>query len=105
IPYAALSAADEKSREGNDIVLRDDLAAELRQWLADKLAALQEDARGEGQPIPARLPAETPLFTVPVELVKILNRDLKLAGIPKKDERGRSLDVHALRHTFGTWLS
>ena len=27
------------------------------------------------------------------------------AGIPKQDERGRTIDVHALRHTFGTLLS
>ena len=32
-----------------------------------------------------------------------MDRDLAVAGIPKKDERGRSIDVHALRHTFCTW--
>jgi len=37
--------------------------------------------------------------------VKILDRDLKLAGIPKKDRRGWTIDVHAMRHTFGTLLS
>jgi hypothetical protein len=43
---------------------------------------------------------------VPKELlVKILNRDLTLAGIPKTDDRGRTIDVHALRTTFGTLLS
>ena len=45
------------------------------------------------------------LFDVPVALVKILNRDLEAAGIPKHDDRGRSLDVHAVRTTFGTHLS
>jgi len=58
-----------------------------------------------GAPIPARLPPDTPLFDVPDKLCKILNRDLRLAGIPKRDDRGRVLDVHALRHTFGTLLS
>jgi len=42
---------------------------------------------------------------VPAGLIRILDRDLKLAGIPKKDDRGRTLDVHALRHSFGTLLS
>jgi len=42
---------------------------------------------------------------VPDKLSKILNRDLRLAAIPKRDERGRILDVHALRHTFGTLMS
>jgi hypothetical protein len=45
-----------------------------------------------------------PLFDVPDKLCKILSRDLRAAGIPKRDDRGRSIDVHALRHTFGTLL-
>jgi integrase len=103
--YAVLDAADEKNREGSEIAIRSDLAADLKQWLADKLARLQEEALRDGGPIPARLPAATPVFNVPLKLYAILNRDLKLAGIAKKDDRGRVLDVHALRTTFGTLLS
>jgi hypothetical protein len=44
MPYLVLDAADEKNREGSTIPLRADLAADLRQWLADKQAALQEAA-------------------------------------------------------------
>jgi integrase len=51
------------------------------------------------------LPLSTPVFDVPKQLVKTLDRDLKVADIPKVDDRGRSVDVHALRHTFGTLLS
>ena len=60
----------------------------------------------------------TPLFDVPDKLVRILDRDLVAAGIArrvesspgrykieKRDERGWTVDVHALRHTFGTLLS
>src|SRR5262249_12532403 len=32
IPSLALDAADEKNREGNDIPLREDLVADLREW-------------------------------------------------------------------------
>jgi integrase len=117
VPFLSLDAADEKSREGNDIPLRDDLAADLRGWLADKLRRSQDEARRAGAPIPAGLPPDTPLFDVPGRLVKILDRDLVAAGIArrvkvdgkwtidKRDDRGRTLDVHALRHTFGTLLS
>ena len=42
---------------------------------------------------------------MPAGLVRIFDRDLKHAGIPKRDERGRTFDVHALRTTFGTLLS
>ena len=86
-------------------MIRDDLAVDLRAWLGDKLGVLQAEARRNGEPIPSRLPADARLFTVPKELVKILNRDQKLAGIAKTDDRGRTIDVHALRTTFGTLLS
>jgi len=104
-PCVELEAADEKNREGSSIPLRADLAADLRDWLADELQRLQADARTKGLPVPLRLPPDTPLFHVPEKLVKVLDRDLRLAGIPKRDDRGRTLDVHALRHTFGTLLS
>ena len=134
MPSLALEAADEKNREGSTIPLHADLADDFRGWLADKAKALQEaaqrvpvvrfdsehqkhekrnlgDSTGrEGQsclPLTAvpTLPPDTPLFTVPAGLVRILDRDLRLAGIPKVDERGRTVDVHALRNTFGTLLS
>jgi integrase len=117
VPHLALDAADEKNREGNDIPLRDDLAADLRDWLADKLHRLQDEARRAGAAIPVRLPPTAPLFDVPDRLVMILDRDLVAAGIArrvkvngkwvidKRDDRGRTLDVHALRHTFGTLMS
>ncbi len=102
--YVELDAADEKNREGNDFIVRADLATDLRAWLADKLAARQADALRRGEPIPARLPADTLVFVVPTALDKIFNGDLKAAEIPKRDGRGRTLDVHALRTMFGTLL-
>jgi integrase len=105
IAFAQLDAADEKNREGNTVPIRTDLANDFRHWLADKLARLQAEALRTDAPIPARLPPETPVFDVPDKLCKILNRDLRLAGIAKRDDRGRVLDVHALRHTFGSLLS
>jgi len=103
--FADLDAADEKNRQGSEIMLRDDLAADLGQWLADMLERRQREANALGEPIPAWLPGDTPIFTVPAGLHRILDRDLKRAGIAKRDERGRTLDVHALRTTFGTLLS
>jgi len=49
-------------------------------------------------------------------LIRIFDRDLVLSGLAhiekrngkdiiiKTDERGRTIDIHALRHTFGTHL-
>lgn len=105
VAFLMLDAADEKERRGADVPLRADLAADLRHWLADKLKALQDECRRLGRPVPSKLSPETPLFRVPRDLTKILYRDLLAAGIPRKDERGRTIDVHAMRHSFGTLLN
>ena len=128
-PYLVLEAADEKNREGSTIPLRADLAADLRDWLAEKAAPPEATASRQTLPFASlaglvargslvTVPAATPLFDVPDKLVRILDRDLLAAGIArrvkgpdgkvridKRDERGRTVDVHALRHTFGTLLS
>jgi hypothetical protein len=49
IPYVDLDVADEKIREGNDIVIR----ADLRAWLDDKLDALQAEAHRRAEPFRA----------------------------------------------------
>ena len=54
---------------------------------------------------PYLLPADTPVPDVPGGRNRILDRDLKAAGIQKVDEPGRIVDVHALRVTFVTWLT
>jgi len=104
VAYAVLNPADEKNRQGSNIPLRADLATEISAWIDQRLSDLQRRARDHGDPIPARLPASTPLFRVPAALSRILDRDLAAAGIPKRDERNRVVDVHALRVTFGTHL-
>jgi len=106
--YATLHAADAKSGTGADVPLRDDLAGDLRAWLADKLRAAQDAARlriDEPMPMPMKLPHDAKLFDVPAGLIRIFDRDAEAAGIAKRDDRGRVVDVHSLRHTFGSLLS
>jgi integrase len=105
LPRIALDAADEKNREGNELPLRADLAEDLRLWLDDKLERLQEEARTTKISIPKKLPGDSLPFDVPDGLLRIFNRDRKAAQIPKRDERGRTLDVHALRTTLATHLN
>jgi integrase len=38
-------------------------------------------------------------------LLRAFDEDLKYAGIAKKDDRKRTVDIHSLRHTFGTLLA
>ena len=81
-----------------------DLANDLSAWLEEQLAVLRTQARTLRKPIPDRLPATTPALRIPSGLTRIFDRDLAAAGIPKRDQRNRVVDVHALRVTFGTHL-
>ena len=63
-----------------------DLAPELKEWVDGKQ---RTDC----------------VFYVPAGLLRIMDRDIECAGIPKKDADGRVVHVHALRHSFGTHLS
>ena len=101
MPFVELDAADEKNRQGSTIPLRLDLANDLREWLSDTPNVSTLRLRHHN----ADADSGRRLFRVPTGLVQILNRDLNTAGIPKRDERGRTLDVHALRGTFATLLS
>lgn len=53
---------------------------------------------------PGRPSAEDAVLEVPRTLLKTFNEDLALAGIPKRDASGRTVDLHCLRHTYGTLL-
>jgi len=83
---AQLNPGDEKNGEGNALPLRADLLADLLAWTENR-------------------PSDSRVFKVPAKLIKLLNLDLKLAGIAKRDSRGRTVDVHSLRHSFATHLS
>jgi len=85
-PHLLLDARFEKNRNGSAIPLRADLAADLRAWLADA-------------------PPDQPLFALSENQVKVFNKDLKWAGIAKRDDRGRTACVHSLRHSHASLLN
>jgi integrase len=87
-PRVVLPGSATKNRQEAGIPLRTDLVNDLRKWIA------ATGTRGTDR-----------VFRVPKELIKILKRDLELAGIAYRDEHGRTVDVHALRHTTATLLA
>ena len=98
--FLSMKPSDTKNREAVDVPLRADLVDELRQWLE-----IKKRSRAVLVINSAAVDRNERLFNVPASLVRCLNRDLAAAGIAKVDDRGRTVDVHALRHTFGTLLS
>jgi integrase len=79
-----LAAKNEKNRQGSTIPLRADLREDLAAWVAGRSGKL---------------------FNITGAALKVFNRDLKFAGIAKRDDRGRTVCIHSLRHTFATMLS
>ena len=98
-PCIELLAKDEKNRHGSTIPIPREFANELEDWISQKPKQVRNGCFKLSDL------HSMPLFNVPKALVKIMDRDLATAGIVKRDERGRTLDVHALRTTFGTMLS
>jgi integrase len=96
-PAVTLRGIHAKNGKRSTIPLRPDVAIHVRDWLADRRRRLA--AQGKV------LAAADRLVQIPSGLIRILDRDLAAAGIPKVDERGRRLDVHAMRTTFNTQLA
>ncbi len=86
VPHISLSASITKNGRDDIIPLRADLVDLLR-------------ARVEGRP------AGAPLYPIPKDLIRRFHADCRRAGIPRTDDRGRVVDIHALRTTFGTGLA
>jgi integrase len=121
-PYATLKPADEKARRGAEILLRGDLADDLGRHLGERLREAQRAAGREHLPLPMQLPAAAPLLDISSDAIRVLELDLIAAGlahrvcsknrkgkpcwkIDKRDERGRTFDMHAFRTTFNSLLA
>ena len=87
-PTIDLDAPDAKNSNSAQIQLNLELATELQQWIIDQ--GLGDKDR---------------LFSLPSKGMKRCLNDLKAAGIERLDRRGRSIDIHSLRHLFATILA
>ncbi len=103
-PHLILAAKDEKARRGAQIPLPSDLAAELAKYLPERRSRLVGHSGASVTAFPGSLTGK-PLFDVPKKICKVFELDCKAAEIAKTDGAGRVVDVHALRHTFGTMLA
>jgi integrase len=84
-PIVLVSAAFSKHRREDRQPMRDKLGKMLKKWMKKK---------GIGP--------EDPVFTLPDKPNRMLKHDLAQAGVPVKDEHGRILDLHSIRHTYIT---
>ena len=87
LPSLELPGEFTKNGEKAKLLLVPELAEELRQWITDTNRQTNDL-----------------LFTVSSKINNIFKRDLKAAGIPYQDDRGRFADFHSLRHAANTML-
>jgi integrase/recombinase XerD len=86
-PTVTVEASYSKRRRRDEQPLRHDIAEAMR-------------------PLIDGTPRNDPLWPkLPDEMAKVMAEDLKAADIPVRDEAGRVIDFHALRHTFITRLA
>ncbi|MDY7010844.1 MAG: site-specific integrase [Planctomycetota bacterium] len=93
--YLELHAENEKAKRGAKLPLKNELADMVRKYIAGQRQVV-------GNSVRLLLP-DVPLIEPPT--LKTFNLDLAVAGIEKVDSCGRSMDIHSLRHTFGTMLA
>ncbi len=91
VESVTVQAAYSKHRQEDILPLRPETAADLRTFFANKAP----DAKAFG----GRYRQLTDKTS------KMIQADLKEAGIPYVDDAGRYRDFHALRHTTGSWLA
>ena len=90
-PFLKVRASISKTPETVNLPLHTWLVAQLREWRK------QNPGIGKSRPI-VKVPSDS-------SLLNNLNRDLEFAGIPKTDESGKVVHLHAQRHTFITMLA
>jgi integrase len=103
-PHLLLEACNEKARRGAEIPIPEGLVAELNEYLAERRSRLTGHSGTSVVAFPGSLEG-VKVFDVPENMCRVFDADLKAAQIPKYDSAGRVVDVHALRHTFGTLLA
>lgn len=97
-PHIELKAQDTKARRAALQPIPAHLADTLTEYLAERRKRLLAQ-RGASAALPGVLEA-APLFDMSIRMIREFDLDLKAAGIPKMDAQGRTLDVHALRHSY-----
>ena len=80
------------------------LPASIQKTPEYKALPLAPEVAQAWRPLTEGRPANAKLFAKGMPSHEVFNADLKKAGIPKRDERGRTVDFHSFRKTFTTFL-
>jgi len=105
VPHIALRAADEKARHGAQVPLPASLAGMPVGYIAERrrrLVGLPGASDADSVSVFPGALDNAALFDLPGSMIRVFDADLTAAEIEKTDPQGRTLDIHALRHSFCT---
>ena len=92
-----------KSRKRVQLPIGDELATALQEWRVTNSGQIGRPVRAR-DPVICMKKGGSIAPGVIRHLVRMLYLDAKFLGIPRVDETGRTIDVHALRYTFASLL-
>jgi len=92
-----------KSKKSRAIPLREELVVQIRQLAEEQADYLGRDPSREDRVF--LTPEGMPWAQPTTNAGRIFHRVLAAAGIARKDADGRKIDIHALRHSFGSRLA
>jgi integrase len=96
-------AENTKAGRARTIPMLAELVSELRSLREQHARMLGREVSAQD---PVFLTPEGSVWSQPSNNIgRVFTRTLKTAGIERKDDRGFVLDLHSLRHTYGTRLS
>lgn len=117
-PHIQLKARNAKARKSARIPLNDDILPELIEFIRERKKSLTGDSSASILSFPGTFDNK-PVFDLPVSISAIFQDDCNHAIIKRTDEHGnditlpvevtdasgRRIDVHSLRHFYGTELA
>lgn len=98
-----LRAENTKTKKRRILPLRAEMVAALKNLRVAQERVLGREVLGS-DPV-FRTPEAATWMKATNNAMRLFNRLLKRAGIPRLDAEGRKLDIHSLRHTFGSRLA
>ena len=103
-PHIELKARNAKARKSACIPLCEDILPELASFIKEHKKMLTGEHSASIAPFPGIFD-EHRLFDLPLSIAKVFRADCAAAQVMTEDATGRRVDVHSLRHFYGTELA
>jgi len=102
--HIELKARNAKARKSACIPLCEDILPELTSFIRERKKSFIGDSSASIVSFPGTFDSE-PVFDLPISIAAVFHEDCTAAKVKTVDASGRRVDVHSLRHFYGTELA